>query len=40
MLTWGFVEIAWATVDAVAEATLVMSSWVSATQLWRKVFVS
>ena len=28
MLTWGFVEIAWATADAMAEATFVMSSWV------------
>ena len=40
MLDWGFVAIACATVDAVAEATLVMSSCVSATQVWRKAFDS
>ena len=35
MLAWGFIAIACATADAVAEATLVMSSHVSATWVWR-----
>ena len=40
MLAWGFVAIACATADAVGEATLVMSSHVSATRVWRKAFDS
>ena len=40
ILAWGFIAIACATVDAVAEATLVISSCVSATQVWRKAFNS
>ena len=40
ILAWGFATIACATADAVAEATLVMSSCVSVTQLWRKAFDS
>ena len=40
ILAWGFTTIACATVDAVAEATLVMSSHVSVTRLWRKAFDS
>ena len=40
MLAWGFVVIACATVDAIAEATLVMSLCVSVTQVWRKAFDS
>ena len=40
MLAWGFVVIACATADAVAEATLVMSLHVSATWVWRKAFNS
>ena len=37
---WGFVMIACATAWAAAEATLVISSCVSVTQLWKKVFDS
>ena len=40
MLAWGFVVIACATAAAVAEATLVMSLCVSATQVQRKAFDS
>ena len=40
LLAWGFIVIACDTVDAVAKATLVMSSHVSATQVWRKAFES
>ncbi len=40
VLAWGLVVMAWATADAVAEATLVMSSWVLATRAWRNVLVS
>ena len=40
MLAWEFIAIACATADAVVEATLVMSSHVSATRIWRKAFNS
>ena len=40
ILAWGFIAIACATVDAVAEATLVMSLYVSVTWVWRKAFDS
>src|SRR6266481_5157616 len=40
VLAWGLVVMAWATADAVAEATLVMSLQVSATRAWRNVLVS
>src|SRR6266481_4409348 len=39
MLAWGLVAMAWATADTVAEATLVLSSCVSVTRLWRNVVV-
>src|SRR6266481_9416905 len=40
VLAWGLVVMAWETVDTVAEATLVMLLWVSATRAWRNVLVS
>ena len=40
ILAWGFVVIACTTADAVAEATLVISSHMSATQVLRKAFDS
>ena len=40
ILAWGFIVIACATADAVAEATLVISLCVSVTQVWRKAFDS